>query len=81
MFGLGLIDLLVMFAIPVVVIVAIVRLARGGRGRADVGSGAEMAALAERTARLEDNLATMQEQMARIAESQEFTQKLLSDRK
>ncbi len=81
MFGLGLIEMLIVLAIPIVVIGGIVRVARGGRGRADVGSGAEMAALAERTARLEDNLATMQEQMARIAESQEFTQKLLSDRK
>ncbi len=81
MFGLGLIEMLIMLAIPILVIGGIVRVASGGRGRRQVGSGSDLAALEERTARLEESLANMQDQMARLAENQEFTTKLLSDRK
>lgn len=83
MFGLGGLELLLMLALPAIGAIALGRwILRMLNGQPPRVRGAEDAlALEARTARLEESMAHMQEQMARLAESQEFTQKLLSERK
>ena len=84
MFGLGLVEMLGGIAIMVVlvyfglrVLTQLAGIASGGRRPA---APDPTLALEERTARLEENLATMTEQLERVVREQEFTNKLLGDR-
>jgi hypothetical protein len=83
MFGLALVEVLVMLALPVLVVGAVVVFAVRSLGLLErgAGSGPRAASLEERTARLEEALAATQEQLDRLAEGQEFTNKLLSERR
>jgi uncharacterized small protein (DUF1192 family) len=83
MFGLALVELLVVLAVPVLVIGGIVVFAMrtlGLGGDKRVGSGMPVSELEQRTARLEEALEATQAQLDRLAEGQEFTNKLLSER-
>lgn len=84
MFGLALIEVLVVLALPVLVIGGIVVFAMrtlGVGGDKRVAGAAPVSELEQRTARLEEALEATQAQLERLAEGQEFTNKLLSERR
>ena len=84
MLGLSILEILLSTAVIVILGTVIVRVFGQAAGGVLQGTGRpdrDLAALEERTARLEESLTEMNEKLGRLAEGQEFTTKVLLERK
>ena len=83
MLGMGLLELLVLIGVPVLALALILRVLLWFTRSASrpAAGGDEVKALTERTAMLEEELHIMNQRLENLTASQEFTARLLTERK